>query len=242
MSGLLKKSPPTTLQQAREQMASSGFAILKSAFSHEAIESVRLAASAFYDAAEHGRQSAFPRAYLYNPGNMAVSMAALDDYGTTDYRLLRIVADSQAATCIRHYLGDDAYCSLTHSRLRKSYSQHQSNHAKPSTVAWHCDGDPSVGYFNALILWVPFTPCNDEYPGLEIQSSDGRHFRPSLDPGDALLFDDKCLHRTADCPSSVFDRYSCDMRFFRASDIPDGVHQKVAQEPLLRLSAFSERA
>jgi len=81
---------------------------------------IRDAARAFYEVAERPDPPPFPRAYLYNPGNTATGMAALDDYGTKDYQLLRTVANSPAAECLRHYLGDDVLCSLTHSRLRKN--------------------------------------------------------------------------------------------------------------------------
>lgn len=227
------------LQSAKEQIAASGFAVLRAALPREAMTTVHAAARAFYDAAERPDHPPFPRAYLYNPGNMATSMSALDDYGTSDYLLLRTVANSPAADCLRHYLGGDVLCSLTHSRLRKSYPQSQPDKPRPSTVAWHTDGGPNVGYFNAMILWVPFTPCNNDYVGLELKALDGTVSRPDLDLGDALLFSDALEHRTADCPTSNKDRYSCDMRFFRPADIPGRVHKKIAQDALLSVRAFA---
>ena len=89
------------------------------------------------------------------------------------------------------------------------------------------------------ILWVPFTPCNRDYTGLEFQSSDGKTISVDLDPGDAFLFSDKMPHRTADCPTSTQPRYSCDMRFFRLEDIPARVHPKIAQEPVMKLRSFA---
>ena len=166
-------------------------------------------------------------------------MAALDDYGTADYLLLRTVANSAAAERLRFFLGDDFLCSLTHSDcaslIRKAYS---TIHALPPwrgirTVT------PDVGYFRAYVLWVPFTPCNDEYPGLEFRGPNGDPIRVDLEQGDALLFGAETVHRTADCPTSTQARYSCDMRFFRVADIPSRVHQKVAQEPLLSVRAFA---
>jgi hypothetical protein len=222
---------------AREQIAA--FAILRGALPTQDVGVIRAAAEAFYAVAERKDRPPFPRAYLYNPGNMAVGMAALDDYGTSDYLLLRTVANSSAAERLRHLLGDDFVCSLTHSRLRKSYPQCVPDHPRPSTVAWHSDGDSHVGYFRAYVLWVPFTPCNDEYPGLEFKGANGDPIRIDLEQGDALLFSAETVHRTADCPTSTQARYSCDMRFFRVADIPSRVHQKVAQEPLLSVRAFA---
>ena len=117
-----------------------------------------------------GRSFAVPGAYLYNPGNTATRMVALDGYGTKDYQLLRTVANSPATECLRHYLGDDVLCSLTHSRLRKNYPQRDLNRPRPSTVR----GTPTaaeLNYYSAYILWVPFTPCNDDHTGLELQRS-----------------------------------------------------------------------
>ena len=215
------------------------FSVLRGALPRPEIDRVRDAAAAFYAVAEAKDRPPFPRAYLYNPGNMAVGMAALDDYGTADYLLLRIVANSPAADGLRRFLGDDVLCSLTHSRMRKSYPQSVPDLPRPSTVAWHADADPNVGYFNAYILWVPFTPCNSEYPGLEFMGPDESPIRVDLEPGDALLFSAQTRHRTANCPTSTKARYSCDMRFFRPSDIPHRVHQKIAQEPLLSVRAFA---
>jgi hypothetical protein len=233
-------APPSAfLQSVQSQIARSGFAILRSVFPRPDMSAIQDAARAFYAVAERADHAPFPRAYLYNPGNTATGMAALDDFGTRNYQLLRVVANSPAAECLRHYLGDDVLCSLTHSRLRKSHPQGDLSRPRPSTVAWHADGGPNVNYYRAYILWVPFTPCNDDYTGLELQSLDGTTSRPELDIGDALLFGDKLLHRTADCPTATRTRFSCDMRFFRAADIPAGVHQKVAQEPLLSVRAFA---
>jgi ectoine hydroxylase-related dioxygenase (phytanoyl-CoA dioxygenase family) len=234
----LSKDDAMSANVARE-IDNHGFAALRKVLPPEEIAQIREAAEPFYSAAEQNIAQ-FPRAYLYNPGNMAVSMSALDDYGTKDYQLLRTVAKSEAAKHLRHLHGDDVLCSLTHSRMRKSYPQSDQTKPRPSTVEWHQDGSEQVGYYGAYILWVPFTPCNRDYPGLEFQSPAGETIAVDLAPGDALLFNDKTLHRTADCPTSSQCRYSCDMRFFRLSDIPMRVHQKVAQEPLLSVRAFSE--
>ena len=220
-----------------------GFIALRNVFDLRDVDEIRAAAIAFYDDVERrDGVPKFPRAYLYNPGNMAVSMAALDDYGTTDYQLLRMVGKSQAADCLRQLHGDDVLCSLTHSRMRKSYPQSDQTRPRPSTVAWHRDGSEEVGYYRAYILWVPFTPCNRDYPGLEFQSSTGEAIAVDLAPGDALLFSDRTLHRTADCPTSTQSRYSCDMRFFCPADIPTRVHPKIAQEPLLTVRSFSSKS
>jgi hypothetical protein len=220
-------------------MKNASFSVLRGALPKQEIGRIREAAAAFYSVAEQPDHKPFPRAYLYNPGNMAVGMAALDDYGTQDYLLLRVVANSPAATRLRELMGDDVLCSLTHSRMRKSYPQSIQGLPRPSTVSWHADADPTVGYFSAHILWVPFTPCNKAYPGLEFMGENEEPIQVDLEPGDALLFNAETRHRTADCPTSTQVRYSCDMRFFRLSDIPHRVHQKIAQDALLSVRAFA---
>jgi hypothetical protein len=93
------------------------FSVLRGALPKPEIDRIRDAAAAFYAVAEAKDRPPFPRAYLYNPGNMAVGMAALDDYGTADYLLLRIVANSPAADGLRRFLGDDVLCSLANAKV-----------------------------------------------------------------------------------------------------------------------------
>jgi ectoine hydroxylase-related dioxygenase (phytanoyl-CoA dioxygenase family) len=115
----------------------------------------------------------------------------------------------------------------------------------PSTVAWHSDASPDVGYYNAHILWVPFTPCNDDYPGLEFELARDRGGSEiasvSLEEGDALFFTSAVRHRTALRPRSTEVRYSCDVRFFAPADVPARVHEKVSQAPFLWLRAFATK-
>ena len=170
--GQLRGRTTRSCNAPTSETAARGFAALRQVLARDDVEAIRAAAEAFYDDVERRRlepASLYPRSYLFNPGNMATSMAALDDYGTADYRLLRMVANSPASLCLRHYLGDDLVCSLTHSRMRKSYPQSTPDHPRPSTVAWHSDGDKNVGYYSAYVLWVPFTPCNLDYAGLEFK-------------------------------------------------------------------------
>ena len=234
------------MNEAVSQIEARGYAVLRAVVDKDAMTRIRNAAAAFYDVAEQLDRPEFPKGYIYNPGNMATSMAALDDYGdwsiTAQFPLLRaIAASSVARELLQHFRGDDVVCSLTHSRMRKSYPQNDPGRPRPSTVEWHKDSAPNVGYYGAFILWVPFTPCNDQYVGLEMKALDGTVSRPDLDIGDLLAFPDTLEHRTADVPTSTKDRYSCDMRFFRASDVPTRVHEKVSQGALLSVRAFASQ-
>jgi ectoine hydroxylase-related dioxygenase (phytanoyl-CoA dioxygenase family) len=236
---------PLIENEVAEAIDAYGYAVLRQLLRPADISLIFNAAKAFFDFAEQRRLDPghrFPRAYLFNPGNMATSMAALDDFGTANYQLLHMVANSSAARCLRHFLGDDVICSLMHSRMRKSYPQAVPAQLRPSTVAWHADADDTVGYYGAFILWVPFTPCNEIYPGLDFKHPDGKVVRIDLALGDALFFPSTTPHRTADCPTSTMARYSCDMRFFKAADIPHRVHPKVGQDALLSVRAFASES
>ena len=72
-------------------------------------------------------------------------------------------------------------------------------------MAWHRDGSEEVGYSSAHILWVPFTPCNRDYPGPEFQTSTGEAIAVDLEPADVLLFSDQAAHRTAACRRTMLD-------------------------------------
>lgn len=45
--------------------------------------------------------------------------------------------------------------------------------------------------------------------------------RPIFEPGDMLLFDDRCLHSTAVSPAMTRTRYAVETWFFASSDFPD---------------------
>jgi hypothetical protein len=93
-----------------------------------------------------------------------------------------------------------------------------------------------------LTCWIALTPCGVDAPGLELMAGDlqallppaelvdadvrARHgsagfWRPSLEPGDALLFGGGVLHRTHVTPAMRHDRTSVELRFFAASDLPE---------------------
>jgi hypothetical protein len=46
--------------------------------------------------------------------------------------------------------------------------------------------------------------------------------RPIFDPGDAVLFDELCLHQTASEPSMTKPRHAIESWFFHAARMPEG--------------------
>jgi hypothetical protein len=141
---------------------------------------------------------------------------------------------------VRGYLGEAPLISAQKTTLRK---------AEPSVPgAWHQDG-AFMGQVRALNLWLSLSRCGDESPGLDIvprrlddfvtagtdeamldyqvsqraaenAAGDRPIVRPIFEPGDALFFDDLCLHKTGSDPAMSKPRYAIENWFFGASAFP----------------------
>jgi hypothetical protein len=114
--------------------------------------------------------------------------------------------------------------------------------------AWHQDGK-FMGEVKALNLWVSLSECGEQAPGLDLvprrleqhlatQTDEAMMpnqisqrvaeqaagevpiLRPTFEPGDALLFDELFLHKTASDPSMRRPRYAIENWFFGASGFP----------------------
>ncbi len=119
--------------------------------------------------------------------------------------------------------------------------------SKPS--AWHQDG-AFLGEVRALNVWLALSRCGDEAPGMDVvprridhivaTGTEGATFdwsvshevaresageagivRPIFHPGDALLFDELCLHSTAAEPEMRNPRYAVECWYFGPSAFPD---------------------
>ena len=154
------------------------------------------------------------------------------------------------------YLGQPALISVHKTTLRK---------AEPVVGGgWHQDG-AFMGDVRALNLWLSLSRCGDESPGLDIvprrledlvksggddvflsyQVSDATAaqaagdkgiMRPIFEPGDALLFDDLFLHKTASDPAMPRPRFAIENWFFGGSAFP------LEYAPLLGVSPTSRGA
>jgi hypothetical protein len=119
----------------------------------------------------------------------------------------------------------------------------------PTTAgAWHQDG-AFMGDVRSLNLWVSLSDCGVDAPGLDIvpcrldrlvetgtddtwlsdQVSQAKAeevagtsaiVRPVFAPGDAVFFDDLCLHQTASDPSMTRTRYAIECWFFAGAGFP----------------------
>jgi phytanoyl-CoA dioxygenase PhyH len=141
---------------------------------------------------------------------------------------------------VRGYLGEAPMVTGHKTTLRK---------AEPQVGgAWHQDGK-FMGHVKALNLWLSLSHCGDDAPGLDLvprrldehvttetdetmlpnqvsqriaeEAAGGRGIlRPIFEPGDALLFDELFLHKTASDPTMSKPRYAIENWFFGASAFP----------------------
>jgi hypothetical protein len=108
-----------------------------------------------------------------------------------------------------------------------------------------------MGDVKALNLWLALSHCGDDAPGLDLvprrldghvdtetdeammtnqvsqrtaeEAAAGRPIlRPVFEPGDALLFDELFLHKTASERTMRKPRYAIENWFFGGSGFPDG--------------------
>jgi len=156
------------------------------------------------------------------------------------FEMMELFQTAGLSELVRGYLGEAPLFSAQKTTLRK---------ADPSVPgAWHQDG-AFMGEVRALNLWLSLSRCGDESPGLDIvprrlnefvtagtdeamldyqvsqkaaeaAAADRPIVRPIFEPGDALFFDDLCLHKTGSDPSMPKPRYAIESWFFGASAFP----------------------
>lgn len=116
---------------------------------------------------------------------------------------------------------------------------------------WHQDGAFLGDGIRALNVWIALTECGLDSPGMDlvpkrfdevvetgtggaifdwavgpdtipVVAPDAPPVRPVFGAGDAMLFDDLFLHRTAIDPSMTRPRYAIESWFFAPTDYPKG--------------------
>lgn len=179
----------------------------------------------------------FGRDWIKQGGGVLAADAPL-----VEFQLMQLLRAARIPELVTSYLGEPAVVSVHKTTLRK---------AMPAVVrdAWHQDGY-FMGPVRALNLWVALSHCGDDAPGMAIIPRRFEHFlitntdgapldytiseeraaeaaggtsivRPIFEPGDALLFDEWCVHCTAADPSMPNARYAVENWFFGASGFPD---------------------
>jgi hypothetical protein len=139
------------------------------------------------------------------------------------------------------YLGERPLVAADKTTLRR---------AEPSVSGgWHQDGK-FMGSVKALNLWLTLSHCGDVAPGLDLvprrleehvatmtdearmlnqvaqraaeqAAGEAGIVRPIFQPGDALLFDEMFLHKTASDPAMRKPRYAIENWFFAPSGFPE---------------------
>ncbi|HSO98718.1 MAG TPA: hypothetical protein VLP43_07180 [Solirubrobacteraceae bacterium] len=156
------------------------------------------------------------------------------------FEMMEMFEQAGLPALVRGYLGEPPLISAQKTTLRK---------ADPSVPgAWHQDG-AFMGPVRALNLWLSLSRCGDEAPGLDIvprrlddfvtagtdeamldyqvsqraaenAAGDRPILRPIFEPGDALFFDELCLHKTGSDPAMGKPRYAIESWFFGGSAFP----------------------
>jgi hypothetical protein len=190
-----------------------------------------------------------PWPFFDNPEAMAQTRTFVRDGGgvwTVEsprvmFDFLEILGEAGLRSLIRGYLGERPALTLKKSTLRKTTPLPRAD--------WHQDGAFLGDDIRTINLWLCLSHCGDDAPGLDLvprrfdrvleTGSGGAFFnwsagegtveearedvpvlRPLFEPGDALLFDELFLHRTATDDSMTRDRFAIETWFFAPSLYP----------------------
>jgi len=134
------------------------------------------------------------------------------------------------------------YAPSRYPPLHAPHGWHQDGALKFDFVSHSRDQLPRNAMLNMVTCWISLDSCGLDAPGLElvterpggllapselrVESVQARFasenfWRPSVGPGDALLFRGDILHRTHVLPEMTRDRTSIELRFFSAASIPE---------------------
>jgi hypothetical protein len=162
-------------------------------------------------------------------------------------RLLFQMLETYEEVGLRHvvtnYLGERPVLSANKCTMRKA--------PLTASTAWHQDGAFLGRGIRALNVWVALSDCGVDAPGLDLlprrlddvveAGTGGAIFDWAVGPqivdhlaaaapvvcpvfqaGDAMLFDDLCLHRTAIDSTMTRPRYAIESWFFAPTSYPAG--------------------
>lgn len=158
-------------------------------------------------------------------------------------RILDDLRHAGAIDAIAGHFGERPYFSLQKSTLRHSPPVH-------NFAGWHQDGSFLGPEVRAMNVWVALSACGGDHlaPALEIvprrvdslldtdgglgsasisdasvleAAGDTPPVTPEFLPGDALLFDERLVHRTHLFPEMTEDRYALECWFFAGSHPAD---------------------
>jgi hypothetical protein len=170
----------------------------------------------------------------------AVGGTWLADSPVAAARVLDDLASVGAIDAISDHLGERPCFSLQKSTLRRIP-------AKQSLATWHQDGSFLDADVRSMNVWIALSRCGGDYPSpaleviprripelLPVQdssfsvsfdliteiASETPTIRPEVGPGDALMFDERFLHRTYVEHVMTEPRYALECWFFAPSHSP----------------------
>ncbi len=155
--------------------------------------------------------------------------------------VVEVMEQSGVGDVLTSYLGERPALSVKKCTLRRI--------GVHTRGEWHQDGAFLGDEIRTVNVWLTLTHCGDDAPGLDLvpdrmhqiveTGTNGAIFdwsvgpgtveqvagragivRPIFEPGDALLFDGRLLHRTAAEPTMRHDRYAIESWFFAPSHYP----------------------
>lgn len=173
----------------------------------------------------------------------------LADSPSSTARVLEELETAGVTGAITGHLGERPYFSLQKSTLRRSLPTY-------NLVAWHQDGSFLDEDVRTMNVWVALSPCGGDLPspGLEVVpkrmpgilpvdgvmsthsisydlvdeiAAETPTVIPEFAPGDAIIFDERFLHRTHLTDSMTEIRYALECWFFAPS------HQASTYIPLM---------
>lgn len=175
------------------------------------------------------------RAWIQEGGGLLAA-----DSPAVCFEVSELFESSSIPSLVSGYLGEPGLLSVHKTTLRK---------ADPAVSgAWHQDG-AFMGPVRALNLWLVLSRCGDDAPGLDVVPTRLDRFlatgtedaaltwtisdqgvqnaapgvgvvRPIFEPGDALLFDEMFVHRTAADRHMIRPRFAVESWFFGGSAFP----------------------
>jgi hypothetical protein len=165
--------------------------------------------------------------------------AWLADSPVTTAQVLDDLASVGVIDAVVGHLGERPFFSLQKSTLRRMP-------AKDRIIAWHQDGSFLDAGVRTMNVWLALSRCGGDYPSPALEviprripdilpvkgrptpyaisfdlvdeiASGTPAIRPEFGPGDALMFDERFLHRTYVNRSMTEDRYALECWFFAPS-------------------------
>jgi hypothetical protein len=159
------------------------------------------------------------------------------------HRLFETYEEVGLRQVVADYLGERPVLSANKCTLRRV--------PLTASTDWHQDGAFLGRGIRALNIWIALSDCGLDAPGMDLLprrlehivetgtggaifdwavgpavverlAADAEVVRPAFRAGDAVLFDDMCLHRTAIEPTMTRPRYAIESWFFAATSYPAG--------------------